>query len=185
MHPWVWPGSPHHCPSGCLGMQVQHQTSTHAGNILSSYGNPCKLNPCPIVCYLHVLTKAQGKEAWALPKKLAKAVDDYLAKEGCLQDPFSKKILRNYQPCVSTPNNSWSIQRMCQSTKHCLSQLMPNMFYPATLEENPKNNNDIYCGLFWKTCNGKKCINFSTLDLGWYVIKRHLLEQLLKLHAIK
>ena len=32
-----------------------------------------------------------------------KAFDDYLAKEGCLEDPFSKQILRNYQPCVSTP----------------------------------------------------------------------------------
>ena len=39
-------------------------------------------------------------------KKLAKAFDDYLAKEGCLEDPFSKQILRNYQPCVSTPDNS-------------------------------------------------------------------------------
>ena len=37
---------------------------------------------------------------------LAKAFDNNLAKEGCLEDPFSKQILRNYQPCVSTPNNS-------------------------------------------------------------------------------
>ena len=87
-----------------FGRQVQHQTSTHDGNILSSYGKPCKLNPCPIVCYVLVLTKEQGKGKWALPKKnLAKALDDYLAKEGCLEDPFSKQILRNYQPCVSTP----------------------------------------------------------------------------------
>ena len=55
---------------GSFGMQVQHQTSTHDGNILSSYGNPCKLNPCPSVCYLHVLTKEQGKGKWALPKKI-------------------------------------------------------------------------------------------------------------------
>ena len=39
-------------------------------------------------------------------------------------------------------------------------------------------NNDIYCGLFWKTCNGKKCVNFCTLDLGWDDIERHLLELL-------
>ena len=89
---------------GLFGMQVQHQTSTHAGNILSSYGNPCKLNPCPSVCYLHALTKEQGKGKWALPKKnIAMAFEDYLAKEGCLEDPFSKQILRNYQPCASTP----------------------------------------------------------------------------------
>ena len=38
-----------------------------------------------------------------IAKKLAKAFDNYLAKEGCLEHPFSKQILRNYQPCVSTP----------------------------------------------------------------------------------
>ena len=53
-----------------FGMQVQHQTSTHAGNILSSYGNPCKLNPCPIVCYLHVITKEQGKRNTGIVKKI-------------------------------------------------------------------------------------------------------------------
>ena len=100
---------------GLFGMQVKHQTSTHAGNILSSYGNPCKLNPCPSVCYLHVLTKEQGKGTWAFPKKLAKALDNYLAKEGCLEDPFSKQILRNYQPCVSTPKTP-------EQHKECVKQ---------------------------------------------------------------
>ena len=51
-----------------------------------------------------MLTKEQGKETRALPKQnIAKAFEDYLAKEGCLEDPFSKQILRNYQPCESTP----------------------------------------------------------------------------------
>ena len=57
-----------------------------------------------------------------------KAFDDYLAKAGCLEDPFSKQILRNYQPCVSTPINSWTIQRTCRSKKRCLSQNLPNIF---------------------------------------------------------
>ena len=35
-------------------------------------------------------------------KNIAMAFDNYLEKEGCLEDPFSKQILRNY-PCVSTP----------------------------------------------------------------------------------
>ena len=69
----------------------------------SCVSEPCKLNPCPSVCYLHVLTKAQGKGTWALPKKnLAKALDEYLAKEGCLEHPFSKQILRN-DPSVVVP----------------------------------------------------------------------------------
>ena len=112
-------------------MQVQHQTSTHAGNILSSYGNPCKLNPCPSVCYLHVLTKAQGKGTWALPKNLAKAFDNYLAKEGYLEDPFSKQILRNYQPCVSTPKTPEQHKDCVNKNTLSISNLA-QYFYPAT-----------------------------------------------------
>ena len=44
-----------------------------------------------------------------------KAFDDYLTKEGCLEDPFSKQILRNYQPCVSTP-------RTLEQRKECVNQ---------------------------------------------------------------
>ena len=83
--------------------------------VSSCVSEPCNLNPCPSVCYLHVLTKAQGNEAWALPKKLAKAFDDYLAKEGCLEDPFFKQILKNYQPCVSTPKTP-------EHHKECVNQ---------------------------------------------------------------
>ena len=59
---------------GLFGRQVQPQTSTHAGNILSSYGNPCKLNPCPSVSYVHVLTKGQGKGTWALTQKSCQGI---------------------------------------------------------------------------------------------------------------
>ena len=88
---------------------------------------PYKLNSCPSVCYVLVLTKEQGKETRALSKNLTKAFDDYLAKEGCLEDPFSKQILRNYQPCVSTAellNNTKNVS----IKKRCLSQLLSNMF---------------------------------------------------------
>ena len=72
---------------GLFGIQVQHQTSTHAVQVYAT-----------CMC----LPKRKGK--WALPNKnLAKALDDYLAKGDSLEDPFSKQILRNYQPCVSTP----------------------------------------------------------------------------------
>ena len=50
-----------------------------------------------------------------IAKKLAKAFDNYLAKEVCLEDPFSKQILRNYQPCVSTP-------RTPEQHKECVNQ---------------------------------------------------------------
>ena len=48
-------------------------------------------------------------------KNIAKAFEDYLAKEGCLEDPFAKQILRNYQPCVSTP-------RTPEQHKECVNQ---------------------------------------------------------------
>ena len=50
-----------------------------------------------------------------IAKKLAKAFDNYLAKEGYLEDPFSKQILRNYQPCVSTPKTP-------EQHKECVNQ---------------------------------------------------------------
>ena len=77
-------------------------------------------------------------------------------------------------PPQTTPEQ----HKECVNQKHTVSHNSCPKFYPATLEENPKNNNDIYCGLFWKTCNGKKCMNFCTLDLGWDDIERHLLELL-------
>ena len=90
--------------------------------------------PCPSVCYLHVLTKAQRKMGIA-KKKLAKALDDYLAKGDSLEDPFSKQTLRNYQPCVSTPKtpeqhkegvnkNRLSISNLAQ---YFILQLMRNI----------------------------------------------------------
>ena len=165
MHPWAWPGSFHHCPSGCLGMQAQQQTSTHAGNILSRYGNPCKLDPCPSVCYLHVLTKAQGKETWALPEILPRLWTTIWQRKAIWKTYFQTNAQELSTLCIY-PENSWTTQRMCQTKKDCLSQLMPNIFHPATYEEHPINNHDLHRVLFWKTGNAKKCIPFFTLDLG-------------------
>ena len=74
----------------------------------------------------------------AKKKNVAKALDDYLAKEGCLEDPFSKQILRNYQPCVSTPkllNNTKnvSINKTLSITNFAYD------FYLAALKEHPIN----------------------------------------------
>ena len=76
-------------------------------------------------------------------KNLAKAFDDYLAKEGCLEDPFSKQILRNYQPCVSTPKTpEQHKERVNQKTLSITTHA--HDFYPTTYEEHPMNNNDIH-----------------------------------------
>ena len=61
------------------------------------------------------LPKSKAKEHGHCQKKNAKAFDNYLAKEGCLEDPFSKQTLRNYQPCVSTPKTP-------EQHKECVNQ---------------------------------------------------------------
>ena len=82
-------------------------------------------------CYVLVLTKEQGKGKWALPKKLAKAIDNYLA------DPFSKQILRNYQPCVSTP-------RTPEQHKECVNQqnTVSHKFRPRFLSYSFEGTSD-------------------------------------------
>ena len=142
--------------------------------VMETHANSTPVH-CPNVCYLHVLTKGQGKEAWALPKKLAKAVDDYLAKEGCLEDLFFKQILRNYQPCVSTPKTPEQ-HKECVNQKNTVYLNSCPILYPATYEEHPMNNHGPDRVLFWKSL--KKFINSYTLDLGWDDIERHLLELL-------
>ena len=90
------------------------------------------------------LPKSKAKENGHCQKKnIAKAFEDYLAKEGCLEHPFSKQILRNYQPCVSTPKTP-------EQHKECVNQQNTVYFnscpilYPATLEEHPINNHDLH-----------------------------------------
>ena len=50
-----------------------------------------------------------------IDKNLAKALDNYLAKEGCLEDPFSKQILRTINP-VYLP------QTTPEQHKECINQ---------------------------------------------------------------
>ena len=93
---------------------------------------PMQTQPLSNCMLLACAYQSARQRNMGIARNLAKALDNYLAKEGCLEDLFSKQILRNYQPCVSTPNNSWTTQRMCQSKKRCLSQILPTTFYPAT-----------------------------------------------------
>ena len=77
----------------------------------------------------------------SIAKKRAKAFDNYLAKEGYLEDPFSKQILRNYQPCVSTPkllNNTKNVSIKTTLSITTLAQYV----YPATRKDHPMNNHE-------------------------------------------
>ena len=144
---------------------------------------PCKLNPCPTVCYVHVLTKEQGKGTCALPKQNCEGFWQLFGTGRLFGRPLFKQTLRNYQPCVSTPNNSWTIQRMCQSKKHCISQQLPKILscnFGGTSNEQPwPRSCSVSFNMQWKA---------STLiqDLERDDIEGHLLEQLLKpIHALK
>ena len=96
-------------------------------------------NSTPVQLYATCMCLPKRKGKWALPNKnLAKALDDYLAKEGCLEDPFSKQIRRNYQPCVYTPNNSWTIQRKCQSKNAVYHKSCP-ILYPSHILQLMRN----------------------------------------------
>ena len=66
-----------------------------------------------------------------IAKNIAMAVEDYLAKEGCLEHPFSKQILRNYQPCVSTPKTPEQHKECVKQNRLSITTLA-HYFYPAT-----------------------------------------------------
>ena len=92
---------------------------------------PSQLNPCPSVCYVLVLTKEQGKETRALSKNLAKAFDDYLAKEGCLEDLFSNKPSGTINP-VYLPQTTPEQHKECVNQKNTVYLNSCPIFYPAT-----------------------------------------------------
>ena len=120
-HEYCWQS---HCPCLLLGTRSQ-QTPSHRHHPAPTAIKTQPLsNCCPTVWYVLVLTKAQGKGTWAL---LAKAFDNYLAKEDCLEDPFKTNPQELSTLCIY-PENSWTTQRMCQSKKYCLSQLLPKTF---------------------------------------------------------
>ena len=64
-------------------------------------------------------------------QKTCEGFDNYLVKEGCLEDPFSKQILRNYQPCVSTPKTPESHKERVNQKKSVYPNCCP-ILYPAT-----------------------------------------------------
>ena len=89
------------------------------------------------------LPKSKAKEHGHCQKKNAKAFDNYLAKEGCLEDPFSKQTLRNYQPCVSTPKTPEQ-HKECVNQQNTVYHKFCPILYPTTYEEHPMNNYDIH-----------------------------------------
>ena len=95
-------------------------------------------------------------------KKLAKAFDDYLAKEGCLEDPFSKKKSSGTINPVYLPRKLLNNTKKVSINKTLSISTLAHDFYPTALKEHQMNNYDPDRVLFWKSCNGKKCITSYT-----------------------
>ena len=105
---------------------MQHQTSTHAGNILSSYGNPCKLDPVQVYATCMCLPKRKGK--WALPKKILPRHWTTIWQRGTLwKTLFQNKPSGTINP-VYLPRKLLNNTKNVPIKKHCLSQLLPNIF---------------------------------------------------------
>ena len=170
-----------HCPCLLLGTRSQ-QTQSHRCHPASVSHANSTLSKCMLLACAYQSARQRNM---GMARNLAKALDDYLAKEGYLEDLFSNKRSGTINP-VYLPQTTPEQHKEYANQKKTVSHNSCPRFYPATWEEHPKNNYNPDHVLLWKTCTGKKFINVYTLDLGWYVIKRHLLEQLLKpTHAEK
>lgn len=77
----------------------QFSNQSHIGQLLRE--RPCQLNPCPTMCYLHVLTKGQGKGTWALSQKTCQGFSQLCWQRLFGRPPF-KQTHRNDKPCAST-----------------------------------------------------------------------------------
>ena len=119
------------CGTGSIGNAFPVNSKPPAPSCANSHANSTLVQ---VYATCMCLPKNKAKKHGHCQKK-AEAFDNYLAKEGCLEDPFSKQILRNYQPCVSTPRtleqhrdcvneNTLSISNLAQ---YFILQLMRNI----------------------------------------------------------
>ena len=112
----------------------------------------------PSVCYLlvlYALTKAQGKEAWALPKKILPRLWTNIWRRKAVWKTSFQTNPQELSTLLSTPKTPES-HKECVNQKTLSITTLARYFYPATYEEHPMNNHDRNRALFWKTCTGKK-----------------------------
>ena len=144
MHQWAWPRSPHHCPSRCLECRcnIKHQLTLETSYpVMETHASSTPVQLCA-TCLC--LPRARQRKMGIAKQNVAKALDNYLAKEGCLEDPFFKTNPEELSTLCIYPENSWTSQRTCQSKKTLSITTHAQYFYPATLEEHPINNYDIH-----------------------------------------
>ena len=122
--------------------------------------------------------KGKAKKNGHCHKIFTKAFDNYLAKQGHLQDlfPTNPRELSTLCIYICLPENHRERvnQRNTVSHNSCLK------IYPTTLAEHPTNNNDPGRVLFWKSCKWKENASNFKQHLVRDDIEGHLLEQLVK-----
>ena len=145
--PWSWmtwcrlPWSRHPLPSGCLEGRCNPK---HELTLETSH--PWATCMC--------LTKNKAKENGHCQKN-AKAFDDYLAKEGCLEDPFQNKSSGTINP-VYLPRKLLNTTKNVSIKKTLSITNLAHDFYPATYEDYPMNNNDLNRGRFLENVHWKE-----------------------------
>ena len=128
-------------------------------------------NSTPVQVYATCmcLPKGKAKEQGHCQKKiLPRLWTTIWQRRAVWKTLFQNKSSGTINP-VYLPRNSWTTQRMYQSKQHCLSQLLPNMFILQLERIIPwtiMNDYDPDRVLFWKKCNGKKCIRLLYFGLG-------------------
>ena len=102
-----------------------------------------------------MLTKAQGKGKWALPKNLPRLLKTIWQRKDVWKTLSQNKSAGTINPVylpleLLNKTKNVSINKTLSITAHnsCLR------FFPATLEEHPSDKRDVDRVLFWKTCNG-------------------------------
>ena len=119
--------------------------------VSSCVSEPCKLNPCPSVCYLHVLTKEQGKGKWALPKNLPRLLITSWQRKDVWKTLFQNKSSGTINP-VYLPHKTPEQHKECVNQQNTVYFKSCPILYPATLEEHPINNNDLDRVRLLNTC---------------------------------
>ena len=106
----------------------QFSNQSHIGQLLRE--RPCQLNPCPTMCYLHVLTKGQGKGTWAALSQ--KFLPRFLTGPKWGQNEKNEK-----QHASSLSDTLWSIYLSIFLSYLILSYLNLSYLMSASHEKSP------------------------------------------------
>ena len=159
--PWSWmercrlPWSRHRLPSGCLecGRNIKHPlTPETTYPVMETHANS---TPVQVYATRMCLPKGKAKKHGHCQKS-CQGFGQLFGKGRLFGRPFFKTNPQELSTLCIYPKNSWTTQRTCQSKQHCLSQMLPKIFYPATYEEHSINKHDLDRALFLENVHWKE-----------------------------